>query len=114
MNVKSVRPLDLSMGCLLMTRSKTKTATEMPKFRMTALMMVEVLTLSKMTNCRTKESRSTTVAILTTLAVALLGPLMADAGYSRMVVGKEASSRYSLTIASMSVSVELSADVSVP
>lgn len=45
MKVKSVRPRSLSTGCLLITNKRTKTATEMPRLRMTALIIVELLTL---------------------------------------------------------------------
>ena len=38
--VKSVRPTNLSAGCLLITIKRTNTATDMPKFRITALITV--------------------------------------------------------------------------
>lgn len=114
--VKSV--LDLSLGCLLITNNKTKTATLMPKLSITALIIVELLTLSKMTNWRRKESKSTAVAILTTFAVAWEGPLINlwEKEHSRIAVGIDDSSLYSSTMASMSVSEESesSPEVSVP
>ena len=63
--------------------------------------------------------RRTPVAMMTMLAVAFEGLFLLVLGYSRMWVGREASSRYSLTMVSMSVSAspdefsELS-EVSVP
>ena len=71
-----------------------------------------------MMNWRMKDKRRTLVAMMTMLAVALEGLDLFVLGYSRMWVGREASSRYSLTMVSMSVSApdefsELS-EVSVP
>ena len=70
-----------------------------PKLSITALTIVALLTLSKMTNWRPKDKSSTIVAIKTTLAVARFGPLSSrsDLEHSRIVVGKDASSLYSLT-----------------
>ena len=67
-----------------------------------------------MTNCNPYERIKTTEAIKTTEVVAFEGLFASDIGHSWMEVGREASSLYSLTIVSMSVSLELSPEVSVP
>ena len=76
--------------------------------------MLYLLTFSKMMNWRIKEPKRTAVAMTTTFAVARSGRLTSEAGHALMLSGSEASLRYSSTMASMSVSVEVSADVSVP
>ena len=46
MKVKSVRPRPLSAGCLLISTNRTKTATQIPKLRIMALIMVDRRMLS--------------------------------------------------------------------
>ena len=63
---------ELNGGAYFITLQSTREY--IPKLSITALTIVALLTLSKMTNWRPKDKSSTIVAIKTTLAVARFGP----------------------------------------